>query len=103
MEISEHIVTLIKENPERARGLLRAAFGTAGAHQGIAAESFHVTAPTFSRWVHALDLHEEFKATRKRATAEGWAESRGQGERGPDVQPRASRKRADARARRGRS
>lgn len=77
---------LINERPEEARRQLRVSFREAGALLAGAAGIQGVHASTFSRWVTRLGLVEEFRTTRARAKAEGWAapDGRGSGKRGPD-------------------
>lgn len=91
--------SLIKRDPEEARRQLRLVFAKAGALQARAAEMLGCDASTFSRWVHALDLHDELQTMRAQAKAEGWSapERRGSGKRGSDVKKRASRQAADRR------
>ena len=89
--------SLIKRDPEEARRQMRLVFAKAGALQARAAEMLGCDASTFSRWVHALDLHDELQTMRAQAKAEGWSAPERRGKRGSDVKKRASRQAADRR------
>ena len=91
--MSSEIQRCIRADPERARDLLRAAYRYAGASRKGTAASIGVSVCTIWRWVVALGLGDEFRRTRTRAMAEGWAarDGRGSGRRGPDRRRRARR------------
>ena len=99
METTDYVAEIrrnIKENPEQIRVLLRRLFREVGGFQRRLADLLGVHETQLSRWVHELDLHDEFKALSKLAKAEGWLgeDRRGTGKRGPDKAPRARRGKA---------